>query len=83
VKEKWAEGRKGRKNPMYGVTPKHAKLSPDEVRQIRDMLACGLKCRAIACYFDFGKNDLSTYSTKPLSFSASDMVLTPAMWTMK
>lgn len=59
LKKKWSEGRKGRKNPMYGVTPKHAKMSAEVVRQIRDMLACGLKCRAIACYFGISDSNVS------------------------
>ncbi|MCI2809387.1 NUMOD3 domain-containing DNA-binding protein [Eoetvoesiella caeni] len=43
-----SEMRKGEKNPMYGITPPHAKLTDDQVRQVRALLAEGRTMASIA-----------------------------------
>lgn len=58
-KELLSKMRKGDGNPMYGVTPPHAKMTPDQVREVRAMLADGMRLTEIAKIYGVSTGQIS------------------------
>lgn len=48
LKKQLSEMRVGEKNPMFGVTPPHAKLTDDQVREIRVKIAQGFGSKELS-----------------------------------
>lgn len=49
----------GENNPMYGITPPHAKLTDDQVREIRKELASGKSLSALASAYGVSKSNIA------------------------
>lgn len=59
VKAKISAKNSGEGNPMYGVTPPHAKLTDDQVREIRTGLLNGLSLSILASSYGVSKGAIT------------------------
>jgi group I intron endonuclease len=59
VRAKMSARHSGKGNPMHGVTPPHAKLTDDQVREIRALLANGEELRPLAERYNVSKGAIA------------------------